>query len=487
MKETLSFKQLEQYSLNKIERLQRHRFRATCAVMLPNVPAYARMFRQHNVDPAKLKKIEDWRDAGLPLIKKATYMKKPFDYVVQVSPREAFDTYFDYLYAQRFDAGLELWVRSLFFLSRVKNDVKSFFMPKMPAFSGGTESGKPTPVLLTGKQKKNLHEILATTQELIAPLLPKNKTGMNLFPYAPHLGWHAVHIALDIAADLNLHTAAGGVIPTAKLAEMAKEFKPTIFAGMGDYIRNRFLIVLQKEKIRLQENVLFINGATKLYDAERKQIREAAKSLGAKAEVIDFFGASELKEDIMPECRPFSGFHHIAPLSNIIKTVNVERVSKEFITEWDFAENGYLATWNIDGAGTLLEGYVLGDTVERVEREKCKNCGLNVERFFNISRIKEAEAQLKLTGMIEEKVKGSRINLTALRDGLLGCAGVKEAQIILRKSALTVNIALNSIAGKRQAMEFLKKLEVTPRVRFISLEKLLGENELKFKGIIIER
>jgi hypothetical protein len=54
--------------------------------------------------------------------------------------------------------------------------------------------------------------------------------------------------------------------------------------------------------------------------------------------MLDFYGASELKEGIMPECRPGEGFHHIAPLSNIIKTVRVNKMPKgdKLITDWEF-------------------------------------------------------------------------------------------------------------------------------------------------------
>ena len=64
--------------------------------------------------------------------------------------------------------------------------------------------------------------------------------GMNLFPYAPHIAWHAVHAALE-NADLNLCTAAGGAIKTERLVQIAAEAQPNILCGMAGYLKHRFI------------------------------------------------------------------------------------------------------------------------------------------------------------------------------------------------------------------------------------------------------
>lgn len=499
MKEYLTAHQLKHTSWETIERLQQQRFRATARYMLPCVKAYSDLFKQYNVDPFKIKRVEDWKKLGLPLLKKSYYKEHPEDFIVKVHPGQAFTQYENFMHAQESAITIALSLKLLTEKKSMEKEIKEFFMPKMPAFSAGTESGKPTPVFITAKQKQTMQSILEIASELImSRFKPEgNLVGMNLFPYAPHLGWHAVHMALETASDLNLSTAAGGAIPTERLVEMADTFKANIFAGMSTYLRNRWLDVAIKKKIRLPSKALFINGADKMYEGEREKIAELAKKLGVRnATVLDFFGASEFKEDILPECAPRTGFHHIAPLSNIIRTVSTEGAQKNgWIEDWKFvhpAEGGYGVIWNIDGAGTLLEGYLMGDVYERITTKECQNCGLKVERIFNISRIKDTEAQLRLTGMVEAKVKGARLNLVAIREALLALPEIAEAQIIARKQNLIIRIAPKTSRAKaeQKAISAIRRLmlEATPRIEWTTLEKLTDTSTsgFKFKAIIIE-
>jgi phenylacetate-coenzyme A ligase PaaK-like adenylate-forming protein len=487
LREYLTLKELKKFSKEKTERLQNLRFRATCRYMLPYTPFYANMFKQYGIDPFTLKTVEDWQKKGLPLIKKATYMKNPKDFIVTPDLKKIFSNHFQYLDNQdEYGSAIKL-----LFSRKKKEILKEYYSPKMLVFSGGTESGNPTPVLLTGKQKfGTLMPILRIIGEIIQPMLPEKRTGMNVFPYAPHLGWHAVHHALDINADLNLNTAAGGAIPTERLIDLAGKAKPNIICGMSDYLRNRFLPLAIEKKITLPEKVIFVNGAQKMHDAERDKIAELARKVGVKeAIVLDLYGASELKEALLPECRPGSGYHHIAPLSTIIKTVEATHATDEVIDEWKFTEGGgYAASWNVDGAGTLLAGYFIGDKFDKTTHDKCTNCGLNTMRIYEINRIREVEAQLKLTGIVEEKVKGTRVNLAAFRDTALSLPEIKEAQVYLnRKKGL---LELRIITDKPK--EAIKKLtrqfagaEIRPKIVSSTLQKLQGD-KIKFEGIKVE-
>ena len=70
---------------------------------------------------------------------------------------------------------------------------------------------------------------------------------MNLFPYAPHLGWHAVNVGLKQISKFYNATSAGGAIPSEKLVELAKSFKSNAFAGMPSYLRNRFFRAMKED------------------------------------------------------------------------------------------------------------------------------------------------------------------------------------------------------------------------------------------------
>ncbi|MBW2969682.1 hypothetical protein KY309_01435 [Candidatus Woesearchaeota archaeon] len=437
--------------------------------MLPYTEFYSQLFKNYGVDPFTLKKTEDWHEKGLPLIKKITYMKNPKDFVVKPDKKTIAKNFMEYL-----DSQDEYGEAIHFLLTSKEQTLKEYYTPKMLVFSGGTESGNPTPVMLTTTQKLNtMMAILKITGEIINFDADK-KIGMNLFPYAPHLGWHAVHHALDINADLNLCTAAGGAMPTERLVALADKTKPNIICGMSDYLRNRFLPMAIQKKITLPEKVLFVNGAQKMHEPERQKIAQLAKKLGVQQTIVlDLYAASELKEALMPECKPGSGFHHIAPLSTIIKTVKINKTEQEHITEWEFAENGYAASWNIDGAGTLLAGYLIGDRYDKVVNEKCQNCQLNVTRIYGVNRIKDVEAQLKLTGMIEEKVKGTRVNLSAIREAALSLPEVKEAQVVLKKNRIELYYV-----SDRKIKQKLEKMfagaEIKPKIIQTTLEKITG-------------
>jgi len=484
LREYLTLEQLKKFSFEKIERLQNMRFRATCRFMLPYVPFYANMFKQYGVDPFSLKKIEDWRTTGLPLIKKATYMKNPTDFVMKPDIDKIFTNHFAYLDNQDEYAS----AIHLLFEENKKEILKKYYSPKMLIFSGGTESGNPTPVLLTGTQKfDTLMGILRIIGEIALPQF-EQKVGMNLFPYAPHLGWHAVHHALDINADLNLCTAAGGAMPSERLVALADKAKPNIICGMNDYLRNRWLPLAIERKIKLPEKVIFINGAQKMLDSERERIKELARKVGVTdATVLDLYGASELKEALLPECRQGSGYHHVAPLSSVIKTVEVNHATDEVIDDWNFSPNGYAASWNIDGAGTLLAGYFIGDKYDNVVNERCSNCNLNVTRLYGINRIREVEAQWKFTGMVEEKIKGTRVNLVAIRELALSVPEVEEAQVYLNRKTRVFELRFisDSAKVKQKLVKLFASAEIRPKIVQSTFKKLQGD-KIKFEGIKVD-
>ena len=492
--ETLTKRELEVLSFHEIEELQKQRFKAAVRFLLPYVKAYKEIFDKKGVDFSSIKSVEDWHDKGIPLLKKSYYMKNPKDFVVKVDEKEAEEVYFNY---KRFVSSKSGFFKRLFKKAETAKDIKDFFMLKMPIFSGGSEYGIPVPVGMTAKQKKNLRELMSAVSELILEnnLKAKSIVGMNLFPYGPHLGWHAVHEAFEVSAGFNLSTAAGGAIQTERLVKLASAFKANVFAGMSEYLKNRFLPEAINQKIELSKEVIFVNGADKMFETERERIKSLGKKLGANATVLDLYGASELKEGIMPECSPGAGFHNVAPLSNIIRTVKCVATDEDFIDHWDFTEpekGGYSVIWNIGGAGTLLMGYLIGDIYRRIVREKCHKCSLNVERIFDISRIRNAETQIKLTGMVEGIYKGARINLVALREKILELKDVAEAQIVLKKTTredkLIIRFAPSTkgTSAVKKVKEALKGLEFTPKIEVVSLEKLLGGEKFKFRGIVVE-
>jgi phenylacetate-coenzyme A ligase PaaK-like adenylate-forming protein len=511
-REFLSFDELRKLSWNRIEHLQNRRLAAAAKHLLPHAAFYREFFEKHKTDPSKITCVEDWKKLGLPLIKKKIYIERPRDFIVRPkgTPEQIFFYYLKYILSLSKTQALRLLLSGIASKARkswyesLTKEVKSFFRPKMPAFAGGTESGRPVPVLITAKQKL---QNMVNTADISAYLIvtrhfeesEKGIIAMNLFPYAPHIAWQIINMAAELRTDLNLCTAAGGFLGTEKLVTIAKSSKPNVYCGMVDYLINIFLPKAREEGVELEGSVVFLNGANKMLEVQRRQIKKMLKELGAESVIaLDGYGASELKEATLAECEEGSGLHHVSPFSNIIRTVKVGNSDpdSDYIYDWDFTSNeegGYAAIWNIDGAGTLLEGYLLGDHYEKITTNSCPHCGLNVMRVYNVNRIADLETEMKIMGINEEKISGTRVNLTALREQLLQINGLKEVQLVLfhsnPKDELIVKYApltedVRNIEDQIREV-FKKYSDVHPsQIQKIDLSDLYNDKELKYNGII---
>ena len=412
LKEILTRAELTELDWPAIEAIQNNKLRAAAKYLLPQTPVYRQLFSACGVDPSKIRSVEDWKKSGLPLIRKKLFLDKGRDFIVrpQFEAEKIFLLYLKYAWSLDKSEGIRLALSALLALlvdpwhRKLKREVRSFFVPKMPIFAGGTEYGRPTAVLMTAKQKR--HQMF-NTAEICAYLTicrhfkdDDNLTLMNLFPYAPHIAWQIINLTADWWADMNLCTASGGFLNTEKLTSMAKVSAPNLYAGMIDYFVNIFLPKAIEAGVKQEGRVLFLNGGTKMLEVQRELARTLLESMGAKDPVVlDGYGASEIKEATLVECEEGTGLHHIAPLVSIIRTVRIGKDNNpdsDLIYDWDFtpdAEGGYAAIWNIDGAGTLLEGFLLGDHYDRIETGPCPHCGLNVQRIYNVNRIADLETE----------------------------------------------------------------------------------------------
>ncbi len=475
----MDINQLKRLTEEFITHKQNVKLRATVRYLLSHVNAYKEIFEERKIDWHDIQTIEDW--TKLPLITKKRYLENPEDFIVKVNENDALQVY--QAYNEYVDFNCSIIFKKIFGRTKLREEMKQFFTPKIPVFSGGTETGNPSVVFLTEMQRKQLCEDIEIVMKMWSGYLEGKIVGMNLFPYGPHLAWHGVNHAFDEVADVNLCTAAGRAMSTEQLTKLAQKFQPNILAGMNSYFRQRFLPEIIKQKIKLPEKIIFVNGAEKLLSEERKQIKELSKKAGVKEMIVlDLYGASELKSNLMPECEENSGFHQIQPFNAIIKTVECGKEKKGLIEDWNFKENGYGVLWNLDGAGTKLEGYLLGD-IWKINNQRCK-CGLSVPTIQQIDRIRNVETQLRLTGMVEGKIKGTRINLSELRNKILGVRSVEEVQVIAEKNNLKLNIVANKNT-KSSIEKVLKEEELKPEIKFVSLDSL-EKGKLKFEGIIIK-
>jgi len=379
----LGFKDLQQLSFRKIQKLQEKKFRSFVRYLLPHVPFYGKLFETLGIKPRKIKKIHDWQDWGLPLVKKSYFRTHSKEFILTGKKHDLINDYLQYVWS--------FSKRDLLHLSYIKGlqkPVEQFYKPTMLIFSGGTR-GTPAPMILTHEAKfTNLPQTVDIVRKLLKPYLQENMVGMNLFPYAPHLAWHSVHLAFDMIS-LNMNTAAGGFLRTKDLVRLAQTFQPNMFSAMNDYFLQRFLKLGASKKLKLPENVLYINGSIPMTEENRTKIKKAMKKLGVQKPVaLDFYAATEFKESLFPECREKSGFHHITPLFNALRMIKPIYEDDHFVYDYEFVEGKGIATlWNLGGAGSVLHGYIPGDYFGKVTSTRCRYCKLNVKRIYEVERV----------------------------------------------------------------------------------------------------
>ena len=314
----------------------------------------------------------------------------------------------------------------------------------MPAYAVGTESGKNTPAILTSRQKiQNIFNLSEIVMALLSRHFKEEEiiAGINLFPQNPPMTWQIINVAAGLRPEINLVNPSSGFTESRDLLKIAQASSPNLFSGTVDYLVNIFLPLAQEQGVKFGGNVVYLNGFTKMHPVQRQRVKEMFKSLGVNSVIaLDGYSASELKESALIECEEKSGFHHLAPLSNIIRTVRINKLDPKsgYVHDWDFAregEEGYAAIWNIDGAGTLLEGYLLGDRYERISYHRCPSCGLNVERIFNVSRAADQQA----------RIKGVIVDLNTLREKILNIQQVREVQLVVEKGASSDRLVVRYI------------------------------------------
>ncbi len=303
-------------------------------------------------------------------------------------------------------------------------------------------------------------------------------------------------------ADFVVRSTAGGAISTEKLVQLAELFKVTGFAAMPGYLRNIFCRELKSQRPKLEKRGIILLAGERIYDAVIDDIKDNFAEVGmTDTRIIGGWAASETKIGVACQCQEKGGYHNLSPLAFAIRFVKFvdDTGGYEFTSP---EEGGYITIFHVDGRASMFEGYLMGDHVDKVTTGKCPFCGLDMPCFFNISRESEIGAQMQVMGIAEEKIKGANVNLTALRESLLGMREIHEVQIVVSKSKpddpysidiLTLNVVLKSGADQTTTQKAIQKVtktetEITPAIRFMDLDTLLEQaGGLKFQEIVDSR
>ena len=516
-----TFNELKNTNHREIKEIQDRKFRAFIRYQVwPNHPYYRRLFKETGVDPFNITCIEDWAKYKIPLVKKKDYKDNLTQFVLNPQQEDGKDRepakIVGNLMAYSKESGnseLYKFIRNNGVrvktkigagpaMQRLQEKLTFQFAPLQFWLSSGRASGLPSPVFLTRYDNELLGKNCVKAGQLaVDPWVESGyeMVSMNLFPYAPHLGWHAVNAGLGQMSKFYVATSAGGAIPTDKLVEMAGIFKVNGFAGMPSYLRNRFFRAMAESDYTAPEKVVVLLAGEKIYDTVADDIVATLESKGAKdVRIIGGYASSESKISFAAQCDRHGPYHNVSPLM-----LSFELIAFNDDGTYDFVtgdEPGYMTLFHLDGTGTVFEGFLLGDVASRQERGKCPVCGLDGPFFWEIGRTNDAETQLEIMGLSEKKIKGATVNLTALRADLLALSEIEELQIEVAKEDMSDPYSMDVlnlfVAPKgpitadystliAEIVKMTKKsTEVTPTVTMLAFEKLLEKaGGMKFMEI----
>ncbi len=511
-KTTFTFQELKRTNHQEIKEMQERKFRAFIRYQVwPNHAYYRRLFKENNIDPFNITKIEDWAKYNIPLVRKIDYKDHLTEFVLNPSqvdgadrpPAEIMTNMMkyskesgnseQYKFIRNNGAKVKLKIGASAATERLKERLTYNYSPLQFWLSSGRSSGLPSPVFLTRYDNELLEKNSVKCGQLaVDPFIESDweVSSMNLFPYAPHLGWHAVNVGLKQLSKFYTATSAGGAIPTEKLVELAKAFKVNAFAGMPSYMRNRFFREMREADYEAPEKVVVLLAGEKIYPRVADDIREILFEKGSKeVQLVGGYASSESKVSFAVQCKYEGPYHNLSPLM-----MSWEFVKFNSDGTYDFCdedEEGHVTLFHLDSCGTIFEGFLLGDVAQRHEAGKCPHCGMDGLFFWDVGRTNDALAQMEIMGLSEKKIKGSTVNLSALRTDLLALGEIEEVQIEVAKEdmkdpysmdVLNLHVAPKGSPDGNYASLILEiqritknSTEVTPYVFIIGFEELLDK------------
>jgi phenylacetate-coenzyme A ligase PaaK-like adenylate-forming protein len=523
MRRLLATREIGRMERSEIERFQDRKFAAWVqTVLLPGSAAYRDLFRARGVSGEDISGIRDWQRLGLPLIRKSDYRVAVDHYRLRLSA-EGLDHYAQFC-ATVGDLDAEVEVARFRGLTvRVATagmrgaamgaatdpavtEVAADYLDGVAgAFLTGGTSGAPTPVYHS-RLDRDLFRIaaarLAAAHGAWLDARHARVVAANLYPHAAHQAWWVLHWGLDAAAHGLIGLSGGGVTPTERIVELLSLFEVSLVTGMPGYIRNRLVPAMKtaaRAGRRFAPHMVVSLGAETIPGIARDEIAAELHAAGVDhVWVCGAYGASELRFLVFAECPGHASYHSVAPDLAAVRTVSLRSPD-----DWTFTEpgeEGAVAVFPLDGTGTSLVGFLLGD-LATLAPHRCDACGSATDRLLELRRETDVELQLQLMGVVEGKVRGATVNLSDLREQLLTLAGVQEVQLVVERTdmadaaaqdVLRVRVAPREGEGRTAELvtavaATTKRLtEVQPVVETVALADLHAAT-LKFRAIVDAR
>ncbi|MFT5498689.1 MAG: phenylacetate-CoA ligase [Kiritimatiellia bacterium] len=379
--------------------------------VLPFSKQYREVFKAHGLTADDIQSVEDLQKipftTKLDLLNTPEQPKRIRDYVL--IPDEK-------ILKKRPEVILKALTRGK---AAVKRDLEFEYRPVFMISTTG-RSADSVPFLLTRYDLANLERAGYALCDVFAA--GKDHKILNMFPYAPHLGFWQVHYACMNYNAFGLSTGGGKVMGTDRTLGIMDRIQPEAIVGMPTFLYH----LLQKavsEGHRFESIDAVILGGEKVPDGMRRKLAELCAELGSpKARVMACYGFTEARM-AWGECAPNTGYH-ITPDLAYIEIIDPE--TGQVVPD---GQPGEIVFTALDGRGAVVLRYRTGDFIDGgLVYGECPDCGRNVPRLMGkIGRESEVRE------MHFDKVKGTLVDFNTLEHLLDDETEIGTWQIELRK------------------------------------------------------
>jgi len=382
--------------------------------VLPFSAHYRKLFATHGIHPEDIRSMEDW--GRLPFTSKSDltvskdrqrdFVMIPNQGTLKREPRVIVNTIF----------------RGV---ANTKAKLETEFRPVLLTSTTG-RSSDPVPFVYSKHDLTNLE--VSGRRIMEVGRSDKEYRHLNMFPYAPHLGFWQAHYAGLGFNTFMLSTGGGKSLGTEGNIALIEKIKPDVLIGMPTFVYH-ILRQAVEEKRQWPNLKRIVLGGEKVPPGLRSRLRDFSSQLGSLGTyVISIYAFTEAKM-AWGECPTLphegSSGYHLYPDLGIMELVNPK--TGEQITEE--GHPGEIVYTPLDARGTIVMRYRTGDIAEGgLTWESCPHCGRRCPRLLGpISRVSEVRT-LNL-----DKLKGTLVDFNMLEHLLDDLRGLAAWQIELRK------------------------------------------------------
>lgn len=292
-------------------------------------------------------------------------------------------------------------------------------------YTTGTSTGVPAPIYTTTFDHLSYMHAMQRRRPFV-PLGPRDLV-VSLFPLTPFpMGAYSRAVAEAAACGAAIVPAQTGRRPAYfgahrsidEAVELVVTHRATVLWGVAGFVRR---LLMQAERTGADFStvrMVTVTGEASSH-ALLDDLRRRLDRLGsAQSMVVNRYGSTE-QGGAMIECVPGSGFHNLAPDQLFFEVVDPQSGERR-----PDGETGSLAFTHLLRRGTVLLRYAPGD-VASLDRSPCPACGrTSSERLStNVRRV----------GTIQ-KIKGTLVDLDAVRARLESVPELDEFQLVLRST-----------------------------------------------------